>query len=273
MTKNNDAFKNIFAGSLAGTTEAIITWPTENIKTQMQFKNQKLGFIQTSKNIYARGGYPEFFRGLTPVLAFNIPKVASRFYAFDIGKNALNNWGIKGNTATISAGLFAGFVESTLVTVPSETIKTQLIKNSHLKTMDVVKMEGIRGLYKGYVPTLGRQSLNQASRFLFYQHYKDAITKKNGEFSSMHSFLGGVGAGCFSVAVSTPMDVIKTQMQEGNKEGFSALFKDVYRTHGVKGYWRGGVARLLRVAPGQGVMFLTYEGVSKLLDKFNLTNK
>ena len=270
MNKNNDAFKNIFAGSLAGTTEAIITWPTENIKTQMQFKNQKLSFLQTSKNIYNNGGYPAFFRGLTPVLAFNIPKVASRFYAFDIGKNKLNSLGISGNTATISAGLFAGFVESTLVTVPSETIKTKLIKNPNAKIKDIIKMEGIRGLYQGYTPTLGRQSLNQASRFLFYQHYKDYITAKNGSFSSTHSFLGGVGAGCFSVAISTPMDVIKTQMQEGNKESFSNLFKDVYKTHGLKGYWRGGVARLLRVAPGQGVMFLTYEGVSKLLDKFNL---
>jgi len=262
-----DAYKNIIAGSVAGTTEAIITWPTENIKTQMQFKNANASFIQTAKIIHQTGGTKEFFRGITPVLAFNIPKVASRFYSFDISKKYLNNHNINGNLATISAGLFAGFVESTLVTVPSETIKTKLIKNNKLSVRDVIKMEGLRGLYQGYLPTLGRQSLNQASRFLFYQHYKDMITKKNGEFSGMHSFIGGVGAGIFSVAISTPMDVLKTQMQEGKPTNMSQLTKDIYFKNGIKGFWRGSLARLLRVAPGQGVMFLTYDGVSKFIDK------
>lgn len=262
-----DSYKNIIAGSIAGTTEAIITWPTENIKTQMQFKNSNKKFLETSKKIYNTGGAKGFFRGITPVLAFNIPKVASRFYSFDVGKRILNNNNITGNTATISAGFFAGFIESTLVTVPSETIKTKLIKNSNLTVRDVIKMEGIRGLYQGYIPTLGRQSLNQASRFLFYQHYKDMIIKKNGKFSGVHSFLGGVGAGVFSVGISTPMDVVKTQMQEGKPMNISEIFKDIYIKNGVKGFWRGSLARLLRVAPGQGVMFLTYDGVSKFIDK------
>lgn len=262
-----DSYKNIIAGSVAGTSEAIITWPTENIKTQMQFKNSNNGFKDTAKIIYKNGGYKEFFRGITPVLAFNIPKVASRFYSFDVAKKYLNTNNITGNTATISAGLFAGFVESTLVTVPSETIKTKLIKNNQLTVRDVVRMEGVRGLYQGYMPTLGRQSLNQASRFLFYQHYKDFIIGKNGEFSATHSFLGGVGAGVFSVAVSTPMDVVKTQMQEGKRANMVDLMKDILKKNGIKGFWRGSVARLLRVAPGQGVMFLTYDGVSKFIDK------
>ena len=42
-------------------------------------------------------------------------------------------------------------------------------------TKHIIKQEGLQGLYQGYTPTLLRQSLNQASRFLFYQHYKDYI--------------------------------------------------------------------------------------------------
>ena len=35
MSQKNEAVKNIVAGSVAGIAEAIATWPSENIKTQM----------------------------------------------------------------------------------------------------------------------------------------------------------------------------------------------------------------------------------------------
>ena len=112
-----------------------------------------------------------------------------------------------------------------------------------------------------------RQSLNQASRFFFYQHYKDYVEKKT-VFSNYHSFIGGVGAGCFSVLISTPADVLKTQMQEGEKHKINFLIKSIYKEFGILGFWRGGLARLLRVAPGQGAMFMTYDYVNKLLKNF-----
>lgn len=259
-----ETMKNIIGGACAGTLEAIITWPTENIKTQMQFKGQSQSFKETTLKIYQDGGISSFYRGLSPVLIFNIPKVILRFYSYDLMSNQLTN--MNKNVSTILSGLFAGFVESTLVTVPSETIKTKFIKNQQLRTIDIVKKEGFKGLYQGYFPTLGRQSLNQASRFYFYNNYKQMI-EKTSKFSSFHSFLGGVGAGCFSVLISTPMDVLKTQMQEGNKESMLKLSKNILRSHGVFGFWRGSIARLMRVAPGQGVMFLTYDFVSKYFDK------
>jgi solute carrier family 25 citrate transporter 1 len=270
---SNEKMKNIIGGSLAGTAEAIITWPFENLKTQMQFQGNQQSIRQTAHRIYTNGGIFAFYRGLSPVLFFNIPKIISRFYAYDFSKNYLKTKNIEGNTNIILSGLFAGFVESTLVTVPSETIKTKMIKNASLKTKDIIKQEGFKGLYQGYTPTLIRQSLNQASRFLFYQHYKDYITQKNKQFSPYHSLQGGVFAGIFSVIVSTPADVLKTQMQEGKKEHIIPIIKNIYKDFGIRGFWRGSLARMLRVAPGQGVMFFTYESVSNLIDKLKYSLK
>jgi len=262
----SDTFKkNLFAGSLAGTAEALITWPTENVKTRMQFHGQNLTFSQTVKNVYRNEGLASFYRGISPVLIFNIPKVALRFYSFEVMNKHLSNY--NKNLNTILSGLFAGFVESTLVTVPSETIKTKFIKNPKLGVFDIIKLEGARGLYQGYFPTLYRQSLNQASRFLFFQHYKEHISKKE-KFTNIHSFIGGVGAGLFSVLVSTPFDVIKTQAQEGSRKGMIELGKEIYKEHGILGYWRGSLARVLRVGPGQGMMFLSYEWGSKFYDNY-----
>ena len=270
---SNEKIKNIIGGSLAGTAEAIITWPFENLKTQMQFQGNQKTILQTANAIYKTGGLMSFYRGLSPVLFFNIPKVISRFYAYDFSKNYLQTNNIRGNTNIILSGLFAGFVESTLVTVPSETIKTKMIRNPNLTTRNIIKQEGLKGLYQGYTPTLIRQSLNQASRFLFYQHYKEYIIQKNKQFSPYHSLQGGVFAGIFSVIISTPADVLKTQMQEGKKESILPIIKNIYKQFGISGFWRGSLARMLRVAPGQGVMFFTYEGVSNFIDKLKYSLK
>jgi hypothetical protein len=148
-----------------------------------------------------------------------------------------------------------------------------MIKNSQLSIKHIIKQEGLQGLYQGYIPTLIRQSLNQASRFLFYQHYKDYIMQKNRQFSPYHSLQGGVFAGIFSVIISTPADVLKTQMQEGKKERLIPIIKRIYKNSGISGFWRGSLARMLRVAPGQGVMFFTYEGVSNFIDKLKYSIK
>ena len=84
MSHKNEAVKNIVAGSVAGIAEAITTWPSENIKTQMQFKGNTLNLKNTAFGIYKKDGFLGFYRGLTPVLFFNIPKVASRFYSYNI---------------------------------------------------------------------------------------------------------------------------------------------------------------------------------------------
>ena len=136
---SNEKIKNIIGGSLAGTAEAIITWPFENLKTQMQFQGNQQNIRQTAVNIYKTSGLMSFYRGLSPVLFFNIPKVISRFYAYDYSKHYLQAKNITGNTNIILSGLFAGFVESTLITVPSETIKTKMIKNPQLSIKYIIK--------------------------------------------------------------------------------------------------------------------------------------
>lgn len=256
----SEKFNSIIAGSFSGISEAIITWPIENIKTQMQFFDKKNNFRDTTKNIYKIQGLKGFYKGLFPVLLLNIPKAAIRFYSYEFMNEKLYHY--DRNKRIILSGLYAGFIESTFITVPSETIKTKMIKNPSLSFWDIVKKEKI---YLGYIPTLMRQSLNQSSRFFFYENYKELFPKKNN--SSFYSFIGGVGAGCFSVIISSPADLLKTQLQEGTNKSIFFLIRNVYNNNGIFGFWRGSLARFLRVAPGQGIMFLTYEYVTNLLKK------
>lgn len=76
---SNEKIKNIIGGSLAGTAEAIITWPFENLKTQMQFQGNQKSIRQTATSIYKTGGLISFYRGLSPVLFSIYPKLSHVF--------------------------------------------------------------------------------------------------------------------------------------------------------------------------------------------------
>ena len=184
--QNNDSRINIVSVSLAGIAEAIVVRPFENIKTTMQFKGNNLNIKDTSLEIYKHSGLTGFYRGIAPIVLFNIPKALTRFYSYEISSVYLKDKSFHKNSALILSGLFSGFVESTLVTVPIETIKTKMIRFPHVTALNVVKEHGMRGLYLGYVPTLCRQSLNNVSRFFFTINTRSMCPKKKHLQTCIH---------------------------------------------------------------------------------------
>ena len=47
----------------------------------------------------------------------------------------------------------------------------------------------------------------------------------------------------------------------------SAISLDMWRQEGYRAFYKGITPRVLRVAPGQAVVFAVYERVSKLMEK------
>lgn len=259
IMQNNNSRINVVSVSLAGISEAMVVRPFENIKTTMQFKGNDLNIKRTSYEIYKKNGLTGFYKGIVPSVLFNVPKVLTRFYSYNVSSKFLQDKSFHKNSSLILSGLFSGFVESSLVTVPTETIKTKILRFPHMNVFNIVKENGVRGLYLGYFPTLYRQSLNNVSRFYFFNTYKEHVSKKE-TFTNMHSFYGGVGAGLFSGIITSPMDILKTQMQEETtkqKSSMIHLSKTIYNTYGLTGFWRGNLARSMCIAPGQGMIFLT----------------
>ena len=77
---------------------------------------------------------------------------------------------------------------------------------------EIVKANGLGGLYKGYTATLFKQSSNQGIRFLVYTDSAKFLQN----YISMKMFcdlLAGGFAGFCSVMANNPIDVIKTRMQ------------------------------------------------------------
>ena len=103
--------------------------------------------------------------------------------AFDTYKSLLQDGeGKISGPKTVIAGFGAGITESLLAVTPFESIKTQLIDDRKLAqprmrgflqgSALIAREQGIRGFFKGFVPTTARQAANSAVRFSTYTSLK-----------------------------------------------------------------------------------------------------
>ena len=273
-------WKSTAAGAIAGGIETVCIWPSEYTKTLLQLQNNKNnkqynGMIDCGIKQIKKYGPTGVYRGLSSALLFSIPKAALRFGSFNYYHNTLsNNTDMSSNKITFCSGLLSGATEAIFVVTPQDTIKTKLIElNTGFSNgiKNIIKNEGISGLYKGVYPTIIKQSTNQAIRFSTFAIYKNYMLNKNEkELSSSKALIGGMTSGGISVLFNNPFDVVKTRMQglESNKyKSLGDCFRKTLVNEGIPAFYKGIVPRLFRVVPGQGIIFASYEKIFNLINR------
>lgn len=170
--KKQHPVKAIVAGGIAGAMEACISYPTEFVKTKLQlFDMGKQGPLQVARETIKADGVLGLYRGLSSLLYFSVPKVATRFLAFETLRNHLQDeQGRISTSRTLLAGLGAGVAEAIVAVTPMDTIKTKLIHDQltrppaerHYKgflhgVRTIVAKEGLGGVYKGLIATILKQ--------------------------------------------------------------------------------------------------------------------
>ena len=280
VKKSSDPFIAGTAGAIAGGIETCIVWPMEYIKTQLQLQLKTTqpkytGIVSCAQYTMRSTGFLSFYRGMNVVLIGSIPKAGIRFGGVSKVKNALRKEdGSITAIRTLLAGMTAGAIEATVAVTPSETIKTRLIdgNTSLLRgVMNIFNTEGIRGLYKGWGPTVAKQSSNVGLRFMAFDQYKRIVTN-DGErtLKSYEQFVGGMCSGCFSTLCNNPADMVKTRMQgleaSSRYSGVLDCVQQVMKKEGVLAFWKGVGPRLSRVVPGQGIIFMSYEQIQDAVE-------
>jgi len=182
------------AGAAAAATEVVIHPP----KQQHNVVQAPLGPIGTARRIIQREGFFSLYKGLTAVYTGIIPKMAIRFLSFEQYRDWLQHTtGEQSSRVTFVAGLASGLTEAILVVTPAEVCKIRMQSQYH-SMMDptqmqhrkytnvlqtaytIVKEEGLGALYKGVVPTMMRQGINQAVNFTAYNFIKRQVTEWQG---------------------------------------------------------------------------------------------
>ena len=274
--------KMTISGGITGAIEACITYPAEFIKTmQKLYPEKRSGILTVGKETIKSNGITGLYRGLSCLLFFAIPKTGVRFgsksfydeHVFGNKKSDLNNF---------LSGAMAGATEAVFVVTPQETLKVKLIH-------DLVKPnpkytgffhgvstiygnEGFNGVYRGLLPTLIRQSSNQAIRFLVYDKMKKFLDDfiPNSPLT-VRTALAGAVAGAASVIGNNPIDVVKTQMQGLDAKKYNGTLDclmSIWKNDGIRGFYKGAETRMLRVVLDVAITFTIVEQIKLILDKF-----
>lgn len=279
--KKPSALRSIIAGSTAGAVEIAITYPAEFAKTRTQL-NQRLA---TGQKLPWPPFGAQWYAGCTTLIIGNSAKAGIRFVAFDQYKSLLaDENGKMTGPRTVLAGFGAGVTESLLAVTPTESIKTTLIDDrksanprlrGFLHAVPVIYRErGIRGFFQGFVPTTARQAANSAVRFSSYTFFKqmaESYIAPGEKLGTVGTFSMGALAGLVTVAVTQPLDTVKTRMQSiearslyGSSLKCAAL---IFKNEGVLTFWSGALPRMVRLLMSGGIVFTMYEKSIDLMAK------
>ncbi|KAF8228126.1 mitochondrial carrier [Tricholoma matsutake] len=269
---------NFAAGAIAGISEILTFYPLDVVKTRMQLDTGKSrhGLVGTLRAIVKEEGIGRLYRGLVPPLLLEAPKRAVKFAANDYwGKTFINMTGQSKMTQSLSVltGCTAGATES-FVVVPFELVKIKLQdKTSTFKgPVDVVKQivrkEGLLGLYSGMESTFWRHVWWNGGYFGVIFQIRAILPKAESQQSQLlNNFISGSIGGFAGTVVNTPFDVVKSRIQGATKvPGVAPKYNwtypalvTIFREEGAAALYKGFVPKVLRLAPGGGVLLLVVE--------------
>jgi solute carrier family 25 2-oxodicarboxylate transporter 21 len=269
---------NFAAGAIAGVSEILTFYPLDVVKTRMQLETGKAkhGLAGTFSAIVKEEGAGRLYRGLVPPLLLEAPKRAVKFAANDFwGKRYMHLTGESkmNQQLSILTGCSAGASES-FVVVPFELVKIKLQdKNSTFAgpldvLRQVVRKEGLLGLYTGMEATFWRHLWWNGGYFGCIHQVRSLLpSPENQQAQLMNNFISGSVGGFVGTALNTPFDVVKSRIQSVSKApgvvpkynwSYPALVT-IFREEGVAALYKGFVPKVLRLAPGGGILLLVVE--------------
>jgi solute carrier family 25 carnitine/acylcarnitine transporter 20/29 len=197
-----------------------------------------------------------------------------------------------------AAGAFGGFTSAVVVS-PIELVKTQLQIQTNRPgeraliggpvecALGILKLEGIRGIYRGLVPTIVREIPGYAGQFFVYEAMKRVLTTgslshvDNSKLGGKEMMLAGGIAGIGAWVFCYPQDVIKSRLQAGTVQyrrhrylpdgGFIDAGTRLIAEQGYKGLWRGFATCCARAFPANAAGFLGYEATLSLFSERNVS--
>ena len=170
-----------------------------------------------------------------------------------------------------------------IFTNPLEIVKIRLqVQGEVAKTVEgapkrsamwIVRNLGLMGLYKGASACLLRDVPFSAIYFPTYNHLKRGLFGEgsNKTLGVVQLLTAGAIAGMPAAYLTTPCDVIKTRLQVEARKGetkYTSLrhcAKTVYQEEGLRAFFKGGPARVLRSSPQFGFTLAAYEVLQKML--------
>ncbi|KAJ5176503.1 uncharacterized protein N7482_002380 [Penicillium canariense] len=278
-------------GSLAGAFGAFMVYPIDLVKTRMQ--NQRStrpgerlynNSLDCARKVIRNEGFTGLYSGVIPQLIGVAPEKAIKLTVNDLVRSTFTDkdTGKIRYSHEILAGGTAGACQ-VVFTNPLEIVKIRLqVQGEIAKNVEgaprrsalwIVKNLGLMGLYKGATACLLRDVPFSAIYFPTYAHLKSDLFGETAtnKLGVLQLLTAGAIAGMPAAYLTTPCDVIKTRLQVEARKGdtkYTGLrhcATTVWKEEGMKAFFKGGPARILRSSPQFGFTLAAYEVLQKML--------
>lgn len=268
--------EHVVAGGGAGIVEILVMYPTDVLKTRFQLATggERPNLVKTVQAMMKADGAGIFYRGIFAPILSEAPKRAVKFSTneyyrkvFADKQGKLTFW------RYFAAGASAGMTEA-IVNCPFEVVKVRMqapeSKTLYTTTLDcakkIITQEGPFAVYKGFEPQLWRNAFWNGPYFAIGPILKE----KMGAKSKVSTAIAGMIAGAIATLFNTPLDVVKSRMQNQklgqNKYNWAfPSLVTVLKEEGITACYKGLGMRLLRLGPGGGIMLVTFDYISDLL--------
>jgi dicarboxylate transporter 10 len=146
------------------------------------YKHALDGIIRMSRE----EGIGSLWRGVWPNSARAVLMTVGQLATYDIFKRLLlDRTSLKDNLTThFTASFMAGFVATTICS-PVDVIKTRVMSGTERKSIvrivtEITRAEGLRWMFKGWVPSFIRVGPHTVLTFLFLEQHKKIYRKLQG---------------------------------------------------------------------------------------------
>ncbi|OQO04703.1 hypothetical protein B0A48_09626 [Cryoendolithus antarcticus] len=299
------------AGFTAGVVSTLVVHPFDVVKTRLQIEQSvrtrpgnSWRIVKTIANearLRAAGGMGRgggldgaqvvrsFYRGLMPNMLGNSVSWGLYFMWYGNIKDliaAARHTGEKRHLSSSDYFLASGIsgVLTAVFTNPIWVIKTRMLSTARSTpgayrsishgTYELYKAEGIRGFYRGLLPSLFGVS-HGAIQFMAYEQLKNyrALSRtggKGGLTNVDYIYLSAISK-MFAGSITYPYQVVRARLQtydaQTKYKGARDVITQVWRHEGFAGFYKGLGPNMLRVVPSTCVTFLVYENMKFYLPR------
>uniref|UniRef100_A0A671S8P9 Calcium-binding mitochondrial carrier protein SCaMC-2-A-like n=1 Tax=Sinocyclocheilus anshuiensis TaxID=1608454 RepID=A0A671S8P9_9TELE len=278
-------WRHLVAGGGAGAISRTCTAPLDRLKVLMQVHGShgnNMCIMSGLTQMIKEGGMRSLWRGNGINVIKIAPESALKFMAYEQIKRLMgSSQETLGITERFVAGSLAGVIAQSTI-YPMEVLKTRLAlrKTSQYKGISdcakqILKGEGMTAFYKGYVPNMLGIIPYAGIDLAVYETLKNTWLQRYGRDNAYPGVFvllacGTVSSTCGQLA-SYPLALVRTRMQaqaavEGASQvSMTGLFKQIMKTEGPTGLYRGLTPNFLKVIPAVSISYVVYEHIKTTL--------
>ncbi|XP_016897572.1 calcium-binding mitochondrial carrier protein SCaMC-1-like [Cynoglossus semilaevis] len=260
-------WKQLLAGAVAGAVSRTGTAPLDRMKVFMQVHStntNRIGLIAGFRQMIREGGLSSLWRGNGINVLKIAPETAIKFMAYEQYKKLLSSEGKKIEThKRFMAGSLAGATAQTAI-YPMEVLKTRLTlrKTGQFSGVfdcakKILKKEGVKAFYKGYVPNLLGIIPYAGIDLAVYESLKNTWLSYHPKDSANPGVLVLLGCGTISSTcgqlASYPLALVRTRMQaqaslnSSEQPSMTYLMKTIVAKDGFLGLYRGILPNFMKM--------------------------